>query len=79
MQASKSNTSNKNILAKRYIIQSELGSGLTSQVFKVLDEKTGETRVAKIYEDRESKTFLKETRIFKMIDELNLSGIIKFY
>ena len=79
MQASKSNTSNKNILAKRYIIQSELGYGLTSQVFKVLDEKTGETRVAKIYKDRESKTFLKETRIFKMIDELNLSGIIKFY
>lgn len=79
MQASKGNTSNNNILANRYTIQSELGSGLTSQVFKVLDEKTGETKVAKIYGDSESKTFLKETNTFKKLDELNLTNIIKYY
>ena len=48
MQASKENTSIKKILANRYTIISELGSGLSSKVFKVLDEKTGETKVAKI-------------------------------
>ena len=51
MQASKENTSIKRILANRYTIISELGSGLSSKVFKVLDEKTGETKVAKIYEE----------------------------
>ena len=79
MQASKENTSNKRILANRYTIISELGSGLSSKVFKVLDEKTGETKVAKIYEDNASSTFLKENQIFKMLEELNLSTNIKFY
>ena len=79
MQASKENTSIKRILANRYTIISELGSGLSSKVFKVLDEKTGETKVAKIYEDNASSTFLKENQIFKMLEELNLSTNIKFY
>ena len=79
MKASKVNISNKRILAKRYTIISELGSGLSSQVFKVLDEQTKETKVAKIYEDNASSTFQKETQIFKMIEELNLSTNIKFY
>ena len=79
MQASKEITSSKRILANRYTIISELGSGLSSTVFKVLDEKTGETKVAKIYEDNASSTFLKEIQIFKMLEELNLSTNIKFY
>ena len=79
MEASKETTSNKRILAKRYTIISELGSGLSSKVFKVLDEQTGETKVAKIYEDNASSTFIKETQIFKMLEDLNLSTNIKFY
>ena len=79
MEALKLNISNKRILANRYIIISELGSGLSSQVFKVLDEQTKETKVAKIFEDNASSTFQKETQIFKMIEELNLSTNIKFY
>ena len=79
MQASKENTSIKRILANRYTIISELGSGLSSKVFKVLDEKTGETKVAKIYEDNSSSIFVKEVQIFKMLEGLNLSTNIKFY
>ena len=79
MQASKENTSIKRILANRYTIISELGSGLSSKVFKVLDEKTGETKLAKIYEDNASSIFVKEVQIFKILEGLNLSTNIKFY
>ena len=79
MQASKVNTSSKTILANRYALISELGSGLSSQVFKVLDETTGETKVAKIYEDKDTSTYLKEAQIFKMIQQINHPNLIKYY
>ena len=79
MQASEVNTSNKRVLANRYTIISNIGSGLSSQVFKVLDEQTGETKVAKIYEDSQISTFKKETQIFKMFEQLNIQTNIKFY
>ena len=79
MQASEVNTSNKRILANRYTIISKIGFGLSSQVFKVLDEQTGETKVAKIYEDSEISTFQKETQIFKMFEQLDIQTNIKFY
>ena len=79
MQASEVNTSNKRVLANRYTIISNIGSGLSSQVFKVLDEQTGETKVAKIYEDSEISTFQKETQIFKMFEQLDIQTNIKFY
>ena len=78
-QASNVNTSNKRILANRYTLISELGSGLSSQVFKVLDETTGESKVAKIYEDNETSTYLKEAQIFKMIQQINHPNLIKYY
>ena len=76
MEASKDNSSN---IAKRYTIISKLGSGLSSQVFKVFDEKTQESKVAKIYEDNTSLIFQKETKIFKALSELNIPTNIKFY
>ena len=79
MQASKVNTSSKRILANRYTLISELGSGLSSQVFQVLDETTGETKVAKIYEDDSTSTFLKESQTFKMIQQINHPNLIKYY
>ena len=79
MQDSNVNTSSKRILANRYILISELGSGLSSKVFKVLDEQTGETKVAKIYEDNATSTYLKEAQIFKMIQQINHSNLIKYY
>ena len=79
MQASNINTSSKRILANRYKLISELGSGLSSQVFKVLDETTGESKVAKIYEDNETSTYLKEAQIFKMIQQINHPNLIKYY
>ena len=79
MQASKINTSNKGILANRYKIISEIGSGLSSHVFKVFDEKTKKVKVAKIYEDNYSSLFLKETQILKILQKLNLSSNIKYF
>ena len=78
-QASNVNTSNKRILANRYTLISELGSGLSSQVFKVLDETTGETKVAKIYEDNSTSTYLKEAQIFQMIQQIAHPNLIKYY
>ena len=79
MEASKDNTSNNGIISNRYTIISKLGSGLSSQVFKVFDEKTQESKVAKIYEEDASLTFHKETKIFKALSELNIPTNIKFY
>ena len=76
MEASKDNTSN---IANRYTIISKLGSGLSSKVFKVFDEKTQESKVAKIYEDNASLIFQKETKIFKALSELDIPTNIKFY
>ena len=72
-------SSNQKILAERYILQEELGSGLTSKVFKVLDVQTGETKAAKIFENNMSKAFEKEKRVIKLINELDIPTNIKCY
>ena len=79
MEYAKDNTSNNRFLANRYTIISKLDSGLSSQVFKVFDEKTQESKVAKIYEEDASLTFQKETKIFKVLSELNIPTNIKFF
>ena len=79
MESSKSNYFHNAILANRYKIISKLDSGASSQVFKVLDEKTGETKVAKIFDDNERTLFSKETKIYEIINRLNLPTNIKFY
>ena len=81
MSASKCNTSHKTnlALANRYTIISVLELGESSQIYKVLDEKTGGIKVAKVYENNYTKTFKKETKIFKMIQRLNIPNTIKFY
>ena len=79
MESSKSNNFHNAILANRYKIISKLDSGASSQVFKVLDEKTGETKVAKIFDENERTLFSKETKIYEIINRLNLPTNIKFY
>jgi len=79
MSASKCNTSHKIILADRYAIISDIHLGTSSQLYKVLDEKTGEIKVAKVYENNFSKTFKKETTIFNMIQIFNIPNTIRFY
>ena len=79
MEASNSNPFINAILAKRYKIISQLDSGASSKVFKVLDEKTGEIKVAKIFNDDERTLFRKETKIYEIISRINLPTNIKFY
>ena len=79
MESSKSNYFHNAILANRYKIISKLDSGASSQVFKVLDEKTEENKVAKIFDDNERTLFSKETKIYEIINRLNLPTNIKFY
>ena len=79
MEASKNNTFIDAILAKRYKIISKLDSGASSQVFKVLDENTGEIKVAKIFDDSERALFREETKMYEIINRLNLRTNIQFY
>jgi serine/threonine protein kinase len=75
-----SSNENKNILANRYTIISLLDStGLTSIVYKVLDEETGETKVAKIFHDNFRQLFQEETKIHQMLEQLEIPNKIKFY
>ena len=79
MRASKCNTPHRTILANRYAIISKLDSSKSSEIYTVFDEKTGEIKVAKIYENNFPRTFKKETIIFKKLQKLDLSTNIKFY
>ena len=79
MRASKRSTSHRTILANRYAIISKLDSSKSSDIYTVFDEKTGEIKVAKIYENTFPKTFKKETIIYQKLQHLALSTNIKFY
>ena len=79
MEASKNITPPRATLANRYTIISKLDSGSSCQVFKVHDEQTGETKVAKIFEDDQRTAFREETKIYGIIDRFNLRSNIKFY
>ena len=76
----KSNNSNyKGQLDNRYLIIKEIDFGMTSKVYKVLDEHTLEIKIAKIYENNSIDAFKKEKKIFKMLQALDLSSNIKYY
>ena len=79
----KNNTSsneNKSVLANRYTIISELdSSGLTSITYKVLDEETGETKVAKIFHNNYRKEFQEETKVYEMLEQIDIPNKIRFY
>ena len=67
------------ILDSKYLLEKELGSGLTSKVFKVLDVQTGVLKAAKIFESNATQVFFKEQNILKKISEINSPSNIKFY
>ena len=83
MEEPKNNTSsneNKSVLANRYTIISELdSSGLTSITYKVLDEETGETKVAKIFHNNYRKEFQEETKVYEMLEQIDIPNKIRFY
>ena len=69
----------KGQLDNRYLIIKEIDFGMTSKVYKVLDEQTLEIKIAKIYENNSVDAFKKEKKIFKMLQALDLSSNIKYY
>ena len=69
----------KGQLDNRYLIIKEIDFGMTSKVYKVLDEQTLEIKIAKIYENDSVDAFKKEKKIFKMLQALDLSSNIKYY
>lgn len=79
MKASIKDSGTQSILANKYIVKKEIGSGSTSKVVEVLDSLTGEIKVAKIYNNDNSESFTKEIKILKMIQELDLQTNIKIY
>jgi serine/threonine protein kinase len=58
-------------LNKEYTIVKELDFGGSSKVYEVLDNNTGETKVAKIFDDDCEIEFGKEVSIFNSIKDLN--------
>ena len=73
------NSTFKGKLDNRYLIIEEIDSGLTSKVYKVLDEQTSEIKIAKIYENDSAKAFKKEKKIFEILQGLSISSNIKYY
>ena len=72
-------STNQIILDNRYIIQKEIGSGATAEVYIVLDNYSGETKVAKIYSDNARIDFEKEVKIYQRLKEINLPSNIRCY
>ena len=79
MLTKSNNISYKGKLDNRYLIIKEIDNGMTSKVYKILDEQTSEIKIAKIYENDSAHTFKKEKKIFKMLQALDLSSNIKYY
>ena len=79
MLTKSNNTKYKGTLDNRYLIINEIDNGMTSKVYKVLDEQTSEIKIAKIYENDSAHAFKKEKKIFKMLQALDLSSNIKYY
>ena len=69
----------KGQLDNRYLIINEIDNGMTSKVYKVLDEQTSEIKIAKIYENYSAHAFKKEKKIFKLLQALHISSNIKYY
>ena len=67
------------LLNKRYFIKGFLGSGISSEVFKCLDNQTGLMKAAKIYFDNRRKEFKKETKMNKIISEINSPYLLRCY
>ena len=79
MLSKSNNTTYKGTLDNRYLIINEIDNGMTSKVYKVLDEQTSEIKIAKIYENDSAHAFKKEKKIFKLLQALDLSSNIKYY
>ena len=67
------------LLNKRFFIKGFLGSGISSEVFKCLDNQTGLMKAAKIYFDNRRKEFKKETKMNKIISEINSPYLLRCY
>ena len=79
MLTKSNNTTYKGTLDNRYFIINEIDNGMTSKVYKVLDEQTSEIKIAKIYENHSAHAFKNEKKIFKLLQALDLSSNIKYY
>lgn len=64
-------------LNNQYTLLEKLDFGATSMVYKVLDNKTGEIKVAKIFSENSNIAFQKEIDIFKSISDLEC--VIKIF
>ena len=51
MLTKSNNTKYKGRLDNRYLIINEIDNGMTSKLYKVLDEQTSEIKIEKIYEN----------------------------
>ena len=65
MLTKSNNTTYKGRLDNRYLIINEIDNGMTSKVYKVLDEQTSEIKIAKIYENDSTDAFKKEKKNFQ--------------
>ena len=79
MLTKSNNTTYQGTLDNRYLIINEIDNGMTSKVYKVLDEQTSEIKIAKIYENYSAHAFKKEKKIFKLLQALDISSNIKYY
>ena len=79
MLTKSNNTTYQGTLDNRYLIINEIDNGMTSKVYKVLDEQTSEIKIAKIYENDSVHAFKKEKKIFKLLQALDISSNIKYY
>ena len=64
-------------LNKRYILEEDLGRGQNATVSKGKDTLTGETKAVKIYQNKDD--FKNETKILKIITDINSPYLIKCY
>ena len=67
------------LLNNRYRLLSNIGYGLTSKVYKVLDIFTNEIKAAKIFGKKGLSVFKKEDKILKLVNSFNNDTNIKLY
>ena len=67
------------VLNNRYILLKNIGIGLTSKVYKVLDILNNEIKAAKIYGKKNISVFKKEEKMLKLVNEFNNDSSIKLY
>ena len=75
MLTKSNNTAYKGKLDNRYLIIKEIDYGMTSKVYKVLDEQTSEIKIAKIYENASAHAFKKEKKFSRCSKHLTFHPI----